>query len=530
MRSNLNHSFAQIPTANINRSVFNRRSKWKGTFDAGYLIPFFADPVYPGDTHHLKCTTFARLLTPLHPFMDNIYADTFFFFVPDRLVDDYFTRRMGEQIDPDDSIDYLVPGLNIINGTIFTVGSRFDYMGLPTTTFVTAQLPLHIDATPFRGQNLIYNECFRDENLIDSLDVPKDQGPDSPALYATLFKRGKRFDYFTQALPFLQKGTAVQMPIGSTAPVLTNNQAIYLQAPDNVDRSLNAAAGTNVVSMAGAGFGALQNPLHFGSQSGLYADLSVAVSATINAQRSAIALQQLLEQFARGGTRYIELVYSTFGVTNPDYRLQRPEYLGGNTTRLLTSPIAQTSATDTEPTPLGNLSAIGVFTHDGEQNGFRKSFTEHGWILGFLSVRADLTYQKGIDRMWKRSTRYDYMWPTFANLGEQSILNEEIFLSATKAVNDTAWGYVPRFDDLRWKRSLITGLFRSGVSGTLDSWHLSQEFSALPALDQNFIEENPPVDRIVAVQDEPQFYMDVEFDLTSIRALPAFGTPGLRRF
>lgn len=531
MRSNLVHNFAAIPTANRPRSVFNRRSKYKTTFDAGVMVPFYLDQVYPGDTHILRCTTFARLLTPLHPFMDNMYADTMWFFVPERLVNANFQKMMGEQENPDDSIDYLVPKLDITDGTIFTVGSRFDYVGLPVTTFVTAQLPIRIDATPFRAQNLIYNTFIRDENLCDSLSVPTGAGPDSPALYASLFRRGKRFDYFTQALPFLQKGPAVTMPIGSTAPVLRTSNAnaakLYVEGSNTLSVANSAMAGGNT------GDGKLRNTTQFLSidpNGGLYADLTAAVTATVNLQRQAIALQQLLENFARGGTRYIELVFATFGVTNPDFRLQRPEYLGGSSTKLLTSAIAQTSASDTEPTPLGNLAAMGVFTHSGDANGFKKSFTEHGWICGFIMVRADITYQLGIDKMWSRENRYDYMWPDFANLGEQAILNQEIFLSTTKAVNEAAFGYVPRYDDLRWKRSLITGLFRSSVPSSLDSWHLSQEFTALPELDNVFIEEDPPVDRVVAVQDEPQFYLDCEMDLTSIRTLPTYGVPGLRRF
>jgi DNA-binding transcriptional regulator YdaS (Cro superfamily) len=508
MPTTMSHDFSRVPKAEIQRSVFNRDHGLKTTFDAGQLVPIFYDEALPGDTMTLKATGFGRLATPINPFMDNLYVETFFFSVPYRLIWDNWEKFCGEQDDPGDSTDYLVP---TVSGTV-TNSTLYDYLGVPT------EVPLNWNNFAGRAYNLIWNEWFRDQNLQDSVHVDKDDGPDNIADY-TVLKRGKRHDYFTSCLPWPQKGDSVDLPLGTRANIQTDaavadNLAVYSTTVGNWVQ-MQSAGSYNMVTNSGSATGQVSRQL--------YADLSDATAATINQLRQAFQIQKLYERDARGGTRYTEIVRSHFGVVSPDARLQRPEYLGGGKDRINVNPIAQTSSTDTT-TPQGNMSAFATTGFSG--HSFSKSFTEHSVVIGMACVFADLNYQQGLNRGFSRQTRWDFYWPALAHIGEQAVLNKEIYAQGTTA-DDDVFGYQERFAEYRYKPSMITGQMRSNYAQSLDNWHLAQEFGSLPALNASFIEENPPVDRVIAVPSEPHVLMDMFFDFKCARPMPTYSVPGL---
>jgi len=473
---------------------------------------------------------FGRLATPIFPVMDNLHLDSFFFFVPNRLVWNNWVKFMGEQDNPADSISYSIPQ-QVSPAGGYAIGSLQDYFGLPTVGQVGAGNTVSHSALPTRAYNLIYNQWFRDENLQNSVVVDKGDGPDaSPATNYTILRRGKRHDYFTSALPWPQKGgTPVTLPLGTSAPIAVSPSSLpsFVSVKDTVsgvNRPLSYAtsSGVNLINVTNAVGAGTPNAV-------LFADLSQATSATINQLRQSFQIQKLLERDARGGTRYTEIIRSHFGVTSPDARLQRPEYLGGGSTPISISPIAQTSSTGVSgsTTPLGNLAAMG--TYSAHNHGFTQSFVEHGYVIGVVSVRADLTYQQGLRRHWSRSTRYDYYFPAFAMLGEQAILNKEIYVRGD--VNDNnVFGYQERWAEYRYNPSEITGLFRSTAAGTIDPWHYAQRFTSLPTLNSTFIQENPPLARNLAVgtaANGQQFLLDAFFNINAARPLPMYSVPGL---
>lgn len=507
MRSVMKRNFAEIPSVSLPRSTFDRSHGLKTTFDAGYMIPVLVDEALPGDTIDCRMTAFGRLATPLFPFMDNLHLDSMFFAVPYRLLWSNWERFNGAQDNPGDSTDFLVPVIDSGAGG-FAELSIFDYFGIPVSV-----PDLEVSAFAHRAYNLIYNTWLRDENLQDSVTVDLGDGPDNVANYP-LLKANKRHDYFTQCLPWPQKGPAVELPLGTQAPIASAIQSAqnpsYYNTVDEEWLELNSAS-SNLSYTSTVGSEAEK----------LFADLSQATAATIMALRQAAAIQRLYEKDARGGTRYIEVILNHFGVRSPDARLQRPEFLGGGSERLNINPIAQTSEAGT--TPQGNLAAMGTLGVSG--HGFKKSFTEHCLILGLVRVRADLTYQQGLDRMWSRQTRWDFYWPELDHIGEQAVLNKEIFAQGT-AADDDVFGYAPRYDEYRTKLSRITGLFRSDAAQSLDPWHLGQDFASLPVLDSTFIEEDPPLDRVVATPAEPDMLFDAYFKYLHTRAMGTYSVPG----
>lgn len=538
-KKNSNFTFSRVPSVVRPRSVFDRSRTYKTAFNAGLLIPFYCDEILPGDTiANLNVTAFARLTTPVVPFMDNLWMDFHFFFVPYRLVWDNWVRFCGEQDNPDDSTDFLVPQTTVGSSLAF-VGSLYDYFGLPVGKEMT------VNSLMFRAYNLIWNEFYRDENLQASIEVHRDSDGPDPSTDFSVQPRGKRkADPFTSALPWPQKGPGVELPIGGYAPVgaMDSNSAFQriglgYQTSSPISMPANSAGNIPVGTVGGNSYvgsifksGSAQTfPLEENGASSykslpLYADLGATTAVTINSLREAFQIQKWYEQLARGGSRYQELLLSMFGTDAGDARLQRPEYLGGGTVPIQVHAVAQTSSTDAT-TPQGNMAAFGVA--GGSGIGFSKSFVEHGCVIGLVSVRGDYTYQQGIDRFWSRRTKFDFYWPAFAHLGEVPILNKELYYSNDSSLDNAAFGYQERWYEYRYGISKITGKLRSGVTGSLDVWHLAQNFANLPTLSNDFIVENPPISRVLAVQNEPQFIFDSVIKCRHARVMPTYSVPGL---
>lgn len=557
IRVNQSH-FAMIPQANIRRSVFDRSHVYKTTFNEGQLIPYFVDEVIPGDTFTLNPVEFCRLATPVVPFMDNIYIESFFFFVPSRLVYDKWVNLCGEQENPEDSTDYLVPTVSLTGDM---TNKLPDYMGIACASGTFNNVS--VNCLPFRSYWLIWNEWFRDENLQKSVKVSKGETntvleemgqstanpnyglPSGVTNWYDPAPRGKRYDYFTGALPWPQKGPAVDLPLGGQAPVYGNGAlalnfgdagtaglSLY-ESPKTYTSARVTLSANNGSATGSAGTGTFTNTLtsalgglptkESGYATGVYADMSGVSSITINSLRQAFMLQRYYEIDARGGTRYTEKLQAHFGVTNPDSRLQRPEFLGSHSSMMNINPVTQTSSTDST-TPQGNLAAYGLNAQ--RYHAFTKSFSEFGYVIGLINVRADLTYQQGVNKMWLRSDVLDFYWPSFAHLGEQAIKNIEIYCQGNTD-DDKVFGYQERYAEYRYKPSLITGQFRSTYKEPLDIWHLSHNFATLPTLSDEFIQDHPPISRVVAVPSYPHFLLDVKFNLKCIRPMPMYGIPGM---
>lgn len=531
--------FAMVPRSDVPRSVFATEHTHKTTFDMGYLIPIHVEEVLPGGVYQGAMHVFARLNNLLFPLMDNARISSFFFFVPSRIMWANFQKFMGAQDNPGDSINFTIPQTVSPAGG-FTVGSLFDYLGLPTVGQVAGGATVSVNVLPLRGYNRIWNEWFRDEDLDNSVPSATGDGPDSNTNFV-LLRRRKRHDYFTSARPWPLKGGIEQtLPIGGQATVKTDvvhrlsGAAAAVKFLKDVggnptpNVALSIGGSGQELSVSGVAATAGSEKLY---PSNLYADLSTATGATINSMRLAIATQQFLEKDARGGTRYSELLQNHFGVHPEDARLQRPEYIGGGVSELQTQAIPQTSATGLTggSTPIGALTAQAIAQGS---HAFSYHATEHGYILGMVCVDADITYQQGLHRMWTRQTRYDFYWPTFANLGEQAIRNDELYVRGD--ANDAlTFGYQERWAEYRYYPSRISGLFRSTSTGNIDEWHLAQQFTSLPTLNATFVASTPPASRVLAAgasANGMQVLFDSFFQIRRTLPLPTYSVPGLRRF
>lgn len=521
--------FARVPQAKIPRSQFNLSHGHKTSFDIGYLVPVFHSEVLPGDTFNVKMSAFARLSTPVKPLMDNLYMDSHFFFVPYRLIWPNFVKFMGEQEDPGDSISYTVPQKNVAGGG-WDAGQLQDYFGLPTDVASTTT-SWTVSALPFRAYHMIWNHWFRDQNLQDTVSHegvsgtswnPGD-GPDGNSATGgdNLLRRGKRHDYFTSCLPWAQKGDASSVALeGDGSKIELEGRTSGTEGEMRIDSS--AGTGTEPL-FAYSGSGAWSN-----SETLEWKDPALALD--INDLREAIQIQKLLERDARSGTRYPEKIMAHFGVEDPQMAvLQRPEYLGGGSAPININPIVQQSATESGTykaanTEQGNLTATGTMVASG--HGFTKSFTEHGIVIGLVSVRCDLNYQEGVERFWSRSTMYDFYFPAFAHLGEQAVLNKELVMEDATS-DDEAFGYQERWSEYKYKKSYITGEFRSNHAQTLEVWHLAEDFAgSCPNLDASFIVVNPDIDRCLASTTNHHFLFDSYFRVIAARPMPMYSIPG----
>lgn len=527
---------ATIQRARVPRSKFINRFSRLTTFDVGWLVPFIVDEILPGDHMRYKCSLSVRMATALFPLMSNQRIDTFWFFVPNRLVWDNWVKFMGEQDTPASSINFTVP-IKGLDSVYSVPGGLPDHFGLPCTGQLTPGQTINANALPFRAYYQIWNQWFRDQNVQSKVNEPKGDGPDAENY--GLLRRNKSHDYFTTLLPWPQKFTPLQTLFTGTAPIvgigIPSGQAPttgpvanvietgapgLLSYPHTVQIG-DAVTGQNKQAYIRFNANAASTPPE------IYADLARATGVTINALRQAWLVQDLLERDARGGTRYVELIRSHFGVTNPDFRLQRPEYIGGGQTPINVTPIAQTT-----PTGGGGLGALaGAGTSFGQHTASYAA-TEHGYIIGMVNIRTELHYQQGIHKMWTRSVRQDFYFPSLAGLGEQAVLRQELYCNGVDAEDNFVLGYQERWQELRTRYSDVAGLFRSTSAGNIDEWHLAVQFATTPTLSPAFLEENPPMARVLAAAStNMQYLADIVIERTAIRPVPTYGTPAtLARF
>lgn len=582
MNRNQNSHFAVAPQAEINRSRFSRPSSLKTSFNAGEIIPIFIDEVLPGDTFSMDTACVVRMQSLITPVMDNMYLDTYYFFVPNRLCWAHWQELMGENTSSAwiPAVSYQAPQITAPSGG-WNVGTIADYMGIPTGVD-----GFTVSALPFRAYALIMDQWFRNENTSDPLNIPVDDttqsGSNGSTFVTDVVNGGKPYvamkyhDYFTSCLPGPQKGSPVMVPLGEEAPVyghlnrpmefmstvvganagVANNLYLFETNPvETVNHEFaplpswltknevftqypNWNPKNQSPSINGAG-SASYNPTGYalnlrakGSVSSftdhastVYADLAGVTGISVNTLRLAFQVQKLFEKDARSGSRYIEILKGHFGVTSPDARLQRAEYLGGKRIPINVNQVVQTS--ETASTPQGTTAAYSLTT--SSHSDFTKSFVEHGFVIGVAVVRYDHTYQQGLQRFWSRKDRFDWYWPVLANIGEQPVLNKEIYLQGV-AADDQVFGYQEAWADYRYKPSIVTGEMRSSYATSLDSWHLGDDYSSLPYLSDSWIREDKSnVDRVLAVQSSVsnQFFGDFYFKLTCVRPMPLYSIPGL---